>query len=79
MPDGVEVVDDFEIERYLGTWYESARLDHRFERGLSDVTANYSMREDGGVRVLNGGRNADGEWWKPWAGPTLWTGRKSAA
>jgi apolipoprotein D and lipocalin family protein len=62
IPDGVEVVDNFELERYLGTWYEIARLDHRFERGLTNVTANYSMRDDGGVRVLNRGRKADGEW-----------------
>jgi apolipoprotein D and lipocalin family protein len=62
MPEGIVTVDDFELERYLGTWYEIARLDHRFERGLSNVTANYSMKEDGGVRVLNRGRNADGEW-----------------
>jgi apolipoprotein D and lipocalin family protein len=62
VPDGVEVVDNFALDRYLGTWYEIARLDHRFERGLTNVTANYSMRDDGGVRVLNRGRNADGEW-----------------
>ena len=62
VPDGVETVEGFELDRYLGTWYEVARLDHPFERGLMDVTANYSMREDGGVRVVNRGRNADGEW-----------------
>jgi apolipoprotein D and lipocalin family protein len=62
-PDGIEVVDDFELNRYLGTWYEIARLDHRFERGLSSVSANYSMREDGGVKVLNKGIDTDsGEW-----------------
>ena len=62
VPEGVETVDGFELARYLGTWYEIARLDHRFERGLSDVTATYSMRDDGGVRVLNRGRNEEGEW-----------------
>ena len=62
VPDGVETVDGFELDRYLGTWYEIARLDHRFERGLSDVTATYSMRDDGGVRVVNRGRNEEGEW-----------------
>ena len=62
VPEGVVTVDGFELDRYLGTWYEIARLDHSFERGLSDVTANYSMREDGGVSVLNRGRNEDGEW-----------------
>ena len=55
MPDGAIVVTGFSLERYLGTWYEIARLDHRFERGLTQVTATYSMRDDGGVRVLNRG------------------------
>lgn len=63
VPEGVEVVDDFELEPYLGTWYEVARLDHRFERGLSNVTANYSLRDDGGVTVVNRGYRSDkGEW-----------------
>lgn len=63
VPDGVEVVTEFELDRYLGTWYEIARLDHSFERGMSNVTAEYSMRDDGGVRVLNQGYEvAKGEW-----------------
>lgn len=63
VPDGIEVVDGFELHRYLGNWYEIARLDHRFERGLSSVSANYSMRDDGGVRVVNRGFNEkSGEW-----------------
>ena len=62
-PEGVEVVSGFDLNRYLGTWYEIARLDHRFERGLSDVTATYSLRDDGGVKVVNRGYRADdGEW-----------------
>lgn len=63
MPDGVKPVKDFELERYLGTWYEVARLDHSFERGLSNVTAQYSLKDDGGVRVINRGYSAKkGEW-----------------
>ena len=63
LPAQVTPVENFELERYLGTWYEIARLDHSFERGLSEVTAEYSLRDDGGVRVLNRGYNAeDGEW-----------------
>jgi apolipoprotein D and lipocalin family protein len=62
-PEGVEPVTGFELDRYLGTWYEIARLDHSFERGLSNVTADYSLRDDGGVRVINRGYKAeDGEW-----------------
>lgn len=63
VPDGITPITGFKLDRYLGTWYEVARLDHRFERGLSEVTASYSMREEGGVRVVNRGFNAaKGEW-----------------
>ena len=62
-PAGVTPVGGFELERYLGTWYEIARLDHSFERGLEQVTAHYSLREDGGVRVINRGYSIKkGEW-----------------
>ncbi len=62
-PDGVEPVQGFDADRYLGTWYEIARLDHRFERGLEDVTATYSARADGSIDVLNRGYDeADGKW-----------------
>ena len=63
IPDGVEPVRGFDAERYLGTWYEIARLDHSFERGLSKVTATYTARDDGGIGVLNRGFSAEkGEW-----------------
>ncbi len=63
LPDGVESVDTVDPERYLGTWYEIARLDHSFERGLSDVTATYGKREDGGISVLNRGYNVEDAKW----------------
>ena len=63
LPSGVEPVQNFELNKYLGKWYEVARLDHRFERGLENVTAEYTLREDGGVRVINKGYKTDaGEW-----------------
>ena len=62
-PYGVSVVTGFELDRYLGSWYEIARLDHSFERGLSAVTADYSLRDDGGVHVINRGFSSEsGEW-----------------
>ena len=73
-PDGVEVVTDFELNRYLGTWYEIARLDHRFERGLSRVTANYSMRDDGGVSVVNRGYQLSSEEWEEATGKAYFVG-----
>lgn len=63
MPEGVEPVSGFEAERYLGRWYEVARLDHSFERGLSNVTATYSRRDDGAVRVVNRGYDMEDEEW----------------
>ncbi len=55
IPEGVTPVAGFDVERYLGTWYEIARLDHSFERGLTRVSASYSLREDGGITVVNRG------------------------
>ena len=46
---------EFELEKYLGTWYEIARFDHSFERNLQEVTATYSIREDGKIKVVNQG------------------------
>lgn len=63
MPEDVTPVQNFELDRYLGKWYEIARLDHSFERGLMQVTAEYALREDGGVKVTNRGFSPqDGEW-----------------
>ncbi len=62
-PDGVVAVKEFELDRYLGTWYEIARLDHSFERGLNNITAEYSLRDDGGVKVINRGfSREDNDW-----------------
>lgn len=48
-------IREFNLKRYMGKWYEIARFNHRFERGLQGVTAEYSFREDGKVRVQNCG------------------------
>lgn len=64
IPENVKPVNDFVLEKYLGKWYEIARLDHSFERGLSRVTAEYSLREDGGLRVINRGYSASDRRWK---------------
>lgn len=48
-------VESVDLNRYLGTWYEIARFPHSFEKGLVGVTANYSFRKDGKIRVLNQG------------------------
>jgi apolipoprotein D and lipocalin family protein len=74
MPSGIEPVRDFDLNRYLGTWYEIARLDHRFERGLSDVSATYTMRKDGGIGVLNRGYDERTGRWKQVEGKAYFVG-----
>ncbi|MGJ8580743.1 MAG: lipocalin family protein [Psychromonas sp.] len=64
MPEGMQAVKNFDSQRYLGTWYEIARLDHSFEEGLEQVTATYSMREDGGIKVVNKGYSTENNHWK---------------
>lgn len=73
-PQGVQAVSPFELQRYLGTWHEVARLDHRFERGLSRVSATYSLNDDGSVKVLNRGYNAEKRAWSEAEGHALFTG-----
>ena len=55
IPKGVSPVKKFDETRYLGKWYEIARLDHSFERGLSKVTAEYALTSDSGIEVINRG------------------------
>jgi len=64
MPDSVAPIKNFEVEKYLGKWYEIARLDHSFERGLTKVTAEYTLREDGGISVLNRGFSKSKRKWQ---------------
>lgn len=64
IPEGVIAVKGFDSQRYLGTWYEIARLDHSFERGLNNVTATYSLNENGSLRVINRGYDPKLNRWK---------------
>lgn len=64
VPEGARPVESFALDRYLGKWYEIARMDHSFERGLSNVTAEYSLRDGGGVKVINRGFKTDDNKWK---------------
>jgi apolipoprotein D and lipocalin family protein len=77
LPEGIQPVDDFEINRYLGTWYEIARLDHPFEKGLDNVTANYTLRKDGGINVINRGFSAKEQEWKEAQGKAYFVDDKS--
>ena len=58
-PDNILPVNNFQPDRYMGKLYEIARLDHSFEKGLSDVSAHYKLLPNGNVEVINRGYNAD--------------------
>lgn len=78
-PRDIQPVTGFDINRYLGKWYEIARLDHSFERGLTNVTAEYSLRPDGSVRVVNRGFNAKENKWQEADGIAKFVGAKDVA
>ncbi|WP_100278707.1 lipocalin family protein [Mariprofundus aestuarium] len=63
LPEGITPVSGFDSDRYLGKWYEIARLDHSFERGLEQITAEYSKRDDGGLKVINRGFSPENSAW----------------
>ena len=61
--DELEVVQSVDLTRYIGRWYEIARLPNSFQKKCADtVTANYTMREDGKIEVINRCRKASGEY-----------------
>ena len=76
-PKGVAVVSPFELPRYLGTWYEIARLDHSFERGLSNVNARYRQRPDGSVEVINRGYDEKRRRWQEAVGTARFIGAEN--
>lgn len=73
MPENLKTVDGLDAQQYLGTWYEIARLDHSFERDLEQVTATYSLREDGGIKVINRGFNTQKNEWSEAEGKAYFT------
>mgnify|MGYP000164657951 CR=1 FL=1 len=79
MPESVKPVSGFELERYLGKWYEIARLDHSFERGLSKVTAEYRLKKNGSVRVFNRGYSETNKKWEEAKGKAYFVEDKSTA
>jgi apolipoprotein D and lipocalin family protein len=76
-PSDVTPVSGFDVNQYLGTWYEIARLDHSFERGLSHVTAEYSLNDDNSIKVLNRGFSAERNKWSHAVGKAKFRGDKT--
>lgn len=77
LPEGITPVQDFELQRYTGQWYEIARLDHRFERGLEQVTATYTIEDDGSVKVLNRGFSTEDQQWEDAIGKAKFAGAQN--
>jgi apolipoprotein D and lipocalin family protein len=79
IPRGVEPVRPFDVQRYKGEWFEIMRLDHSFERGLTNVTATYTPRDDGSVGVLNRGFDRKNCRWKEADGRAALQGARDTA
>lgn len=71
LPQGASAVTPFDQQRYLGTWHEHARLPHRFEQDLEQVTAHYELDDDGSIRVTNRGFNLITKEWEQAEGRAL--------
>ncbi|MEW6086799.1 MAG: lipocalin family protein [bacterium] len=63
IPGDLKAVDGFDINKFTGTWYEIIRLDNKFEKGLTNVSATYTLRKDGGIDIVNNGFNIDTKKW----------------
>lgn len=79
IPKKTKAVENFDVNKYLGTWYEIARFDFRFEKDLDNVSAQYSLNEKGNVKVLNSGYNFIKKEWKKAEGVAKFRGDKDIA
>lgn len=64
IPEGTSAVRPFDLKRYTGKWFEIARLDFKYERGLNNVTADYALNSDGTIKVVNRGYDVKKEKWE---------------
>ncbi len=79
IPQKAKPVENFEVNRYLGTWYEVARFDFRFEKDLDNTSANYTLDKKGNVIVLNSGYNFVKKKWSKADGLAKFRGDKNIA
>lgn len=79
IPKGAVAVKPFDKGRYLGKWYEIARLDFRFEKDLDNTTAEYSLKENGMIKVINRGYNTKKDEWKQAIGKAKFVGDEDVA
>ena len=79
VPSNIRPVEGFDVSKYAGQWYEIARIDHRFEKGLINTTANYTLNADGSVKVINRGYHPEKQAWKESEGIAKFIGDKNVA
>ena len=79
IPKKATVIKDFDANRYLGTWYEIARLDHRFEKNMNNVIAQYKLNDKGNVIVRNSGFDTLKNEWKAADGLAKFRGERTEA
>lgn len=79
VPAQIQPITQFDVKKYAGTWHELARIDHSFERGLVNTSANYTLNQDGTVKVVNRGFNPEKKTWKEAEGKAQFLGDPSVA
>jgi apolipoprotein D and lipocalin family protein len=79
IPEGVVAIKPFDKEKYLGKWYEIARFDFKFERNLNNTTAQYSINENGTIKVINRGYNYEKKKWEEATGVAKFVGESDVA
>ena len=79
IPKNAQAVKPFDKEKYLGKWFEIARLDFKFEKNLNNTTANYSLNDNGTIKVVNKGYNTKKEKWQDAEGKAKFVGDSNIA
>lgn len=79
IPKNATAVHNFEVNRYLGSWYEISRFDYRFEKDLDNVAAQYRLNDNGTIKVINSGYNLKKNEWKSTKGEAKFKKNKSIA
>lgn len=79
IPKNAQAVSPFDAEKYMGKWYEIARLDFKFEKDLNNTTAQYTFKEDESIAVLNRGFNVKKNEWQEADGKAKFVGDKNVA
>lgn len=79
VPEGIKVVENFDVKSYAGKWYEIARFDFKHEKDMNQVTAEYSLNEDGSIKVVNRGFDTVKSEWKESVGKAKFIGDESKA